>query len=67
MDQSIHTQINNLSREEIVKILEDYGFACYDSDVTDELRDALKANIEDGTIEPSIFDDPPVPGRGSPG
>lgn len=50
MDQKIHTAINWLSREEVVQILEAYGFACYDSESTDEPRDALRANVEDGTI-----------------
>ena len=56
MEQSLHTQINNLSREQIVRLLENYGFACYDSESTDSLRDAVRANIEDGTIEPSDLD-----------
>lgn len=50
MDQETHTAINWLERAEIVSILESYGFACYDSESTDELREALKANVEDGTI-----------------
>jgi len=45
--------LNNLSREEIVSALEGYGFACYESESTSELRSALRENIEDGTIEPS--------------
>jgi hypothetical protein len=49
----LHKAINWLDREQIVKILENYGFACYDSESTDSLRDALRANIEDGTIDPS--------------
>lgn len=56
MDQNIHKAINWLDRKQIVEILENYGFACYDSESTDELRDALRANIEDGTINPAVFD-----------
>jgi hypothetical protein len=56
MDQEIHKAINWLDREQIVKILENYGFACYDSESTDDLREALRANIADGTIELSVLD-----------
>lgn len=50
LSQEVHTAINWLDREEIVEILERYGFACYDSESTDELREALRANVLDGTI-----------------
>lgn len=50
MDQNIHTTINWLDREDIVRILESYGFACYDSETTDDLREALRINVMDGTI-----------------
>lgn len=43
--------VNWMSREQVVAVLENYGFACYDSESTDELRDALVENVEDGTIE----------------
>lgn len=49
--------INNLSREQIVKIHEEYGFAAYDSESTEELRDSIRSNIADGTIDPSVLDD----------
>lgn len=54
MDQEIHKAINWLDREKIVEILESYGFACYDKETTDELRDALRENIADGTIDASV-------------
>lgn len=44
------SDINVLSRKEIVDILNDYGFACYDTESTEELRRALVVNIEDETI-----------------
>jgi len=50
MKQDIHTQINWLSRKQIRTILEGYGFAVYDAESTDDLRDALRDNIQDGTI-----------------
>lgn len=46
----IRRKINWLNRQEIVTILEDNGFQCYDSETTDELREALFSNVEDGTI-----------------
>lgn len=50
MDQKIHTKINQMSRKQIVKLLESYGFACYDREPTSDLREALRANVQDGTI-----------------
>lgn len=43
-------QINWMEREEIVQVLENYGFCCYDSETTESLRNALFENVEDGTI-----------------
>jgi len=48
--------LNWLERPKIVEILEAYGFACYDRESTDELRDALRENILDGTIPRSVID-----------
>jgi len=50
MDQNTHTEINWLSRNEIVDYLEAVGIACYDSESTDELREALRTNVADKTI-----------------
>ena len=57
INQDIHKAINWLDREKVVKILEDYGFACYDSESTDDLKNALRENIADGTIDPSVLDE----------
>ena len=46
----IRRTINWLDRNDIVTILENYSFHCYDSESTDSLRDALFENIEDRTI-----------------
>ena len=48
--------INWLDRGAVVHILENYGFACYDSESDDQLRDALRENIADGTIPASALD-----------
>jgi len=42
--------LNWLSRREIVELLESVGIACYDHEDTETLREALRVNIEDGTI-----------------
>jgi len=48
-------EINWLDRTQVIQILEDYGFACYDNESTDELRNALRTNIDDGTIPRSVL------------
>lgn len=47
--------VNWLDRSKVVEILESYSFQCYDNESTDELRQALVSNIEDGTIDPSVL------------
>jgi hypothetical protein len=47
---NVRRTINWMDREEIVKVLENYGFACYDSETDAELREALFTNVELGTI-----------------
>ena len=51
MDQDVHRAINWLDRQDIQDILERYGFAVNDDESTDDLRDALRSNVEDGTID----------------
>jgi len=50
MEQGTHKAINWLDRSEIQNILEKYGFAVNDDESTDDLREALRDNIADGTI-----------------
>jgi len=50
-----YAKIRSLSRQEIAEILENYGFACYDHEDTEELREALLVNIQDGTIPLSML------------
>ena len=54
--QAQHTAINRLDRPAVVRILEDHSFQCYESESTHELRDALRSNIEDQTIDPCVLD-----------
>jgi hypothetical protein len=48
--------MSRLSRERIVKLLEGAGIACFDSESTEKLLEALKVNIQDGTIVPDWED-----------
>lgn len=50
MRQEIHTQINNLSREDITSILEGRGYAVYDSESTDSLRETIREDVMNGEI-----------------
>jgi len=43
-------QVARLSRENCVRLLESISIQCYDSEPLHVLRDAIKANIADGTI-----------------
>ena len=44
-------QIARLSREQIVRLLEDVAcIQCYDHDSWETLAEALRVNVEDGTV-----------------
>ena len=51
MDFDVWKSVNWMSRETIVSLLEEAGISCSDDEWTKELREALVANIEDGTVE----------------
>lgn len=53
MDQATHTKINNMTALQIIKLLEAYGFAVNESETIGELREAVRVNVEDGTISRS--------------
>lgn len=44
--------VNRMSRASIQLLLEAHGFAVYVSETTDDLREAVRVNIRDGTISP---------------
>ena len=50
MEQSTHKAINWLSHGQLTEILEDYGFCCSITESEDDLREAVRENISDGTI-----------------
>jgi len=49
-------KINQLSRSQIQSIFESYGFAVYDHEPIEDLREDLQVNVEDGTIGHEILD-----------
>lgn len=48
--KEVKDRVNSLERSKIVKILENHGFHCYDTEDVQMLRIAVLINIEDGTI-----------------
>lgn len=52
----VRSRLNWLSRADLETLLEDVGIACYESESNDELRAAVAANIEDGTIDGEALD-----------
>ena len=45
-------QIARLSREDCVRLLENVHIQCSDSETVGVLREAVRSNVEDGTISP---------------
>lgn len=54
---TVAEKIRACPRERIVQILEDAGIQCYDSETKTVLDEALKVNIEDGTIPEEILNE----------
>ena len=50
-NRNVWKTVNWMDRQEIQNILESHGFAVYDRDTDDELRECLVRNVDDGTIE----------------
>lgn len=55
VSQNIHTKINWIGREDIITLLESVGIVCYDHEQTRLLRDTLRNNVIDGTIDESYI------------
>lgn len=50
--------INNMSREEIVDVLEKHGgYQCYDHESTDDLRETLRSDIEQDILSAAVLPD----------
>lgn len=54
---SIAEKLNWFSYSRLAEILESYGFAVNHDDSEDALREAVRVNIEDGTIPEDIIND----------
>jgi hypothetical protein len=56
MQQASQQHINQLTRDEIVVILQLHGgYQCYDEEGTEYLRDVLRTDIENGILPESIL------------
>lgn len=56
MDEETKELIEEMERHQIVKLLEEVAcIQCYEHEETDELREALRVNVEDGTIHPEML------------
>jgi hypothetical protein len=49
-------RVNDLTRAQVVRVLEEYGYACYDKEDADDLREALRQDIEDGIIDEAVVE-----------
>lgn len=54
--QAIHTALNWMDYGPLKELLEEYGIAVNSSDSEDDLREAVRANLLDGTIPKSRID-----------
>lgn len=61
MDQIFHTALNWMSYEALKEILERHGFAVNHGESEDDLREAVRQNLMDGTISTSEIDTSRVP------
>ncbi|WP_041930367.1 hypothetical protein [Methylibium petroleiphilum] len=61
MEQAIHTALNWMGYSELKTLLEEFGFAVRPSESEDDLREAVRANLVDGTIPTSKIDTSRVP------
>lgn len=56
MQQKYHTALNWMSYESLKTLLERHGFAVNSDESEDDLREAVRANVLDGTIPTSEID-----------
>jgi hypothetical protein len=51
--------LDQLTREECVRLLESASIQCYEHETTETLREAVRVNLEDQTIPASALEDLP--------
>lgn len=56
-EDEVRASVARLSRERVVALLTDASIQCYDHESDDELREALRVNVADGTISESDLHD----------
>lgn len=49
--------VNQLTREECVRLPESVCIQCYDHETVKQLREAVRVNLEDGTIPESALEE----------
>ena len=52
-NRDVWKTVNWLNRSQIVRILENHGFACYEKESDQELRQCLVDEVMSGEIDPS--------------
>lgn len=50
MDQAYHTALNWMDYSDLKDLLEEFGFAVNHDESEDDLREAVRTNLIDGTI-----------------
>ena len=50
MEQATHTAINWLGYEQLRGLLHSVGIECHPDESENDLREAVRANVDDGTI-----------------
>ena len=56
MQQATQQHLNQLTRDEIVAVLQNHGgYQCYDDEGTEYLRDVLRKDLETGVLPESIL------------
>ena len=48
--ESLLIAVNMMTRNDIIVTLESVSIQCYDHETTEELREALRQNVLDGTV-----------------
>jgi flagellar basal body-associated protein FliL len=56
MQQAVQQHLNQLTRDEIVAILQTHGgYRCYDEEGTEYLRDVLRSDIDNGVLPETVL------------
>ena len=67
MKQNTHTALNWMDYAALKALLEEFGFQVVSSESEDDLREAVRANVLDGTIPEGRIDTSKTPEAQRPG